>query len=59
MALASDLVTADMVMAHEFPELSQRFSVMAVPRTIINDGAAAFDGLAPEKKILQEILKIA
>lgn len=58
MALASDFVTADMVMAHEFPELSQRFSVMAVPRTVINNGAAAFDGMVPEKKFLQEIFKI-
>jgi hypothetical protein len=58
MALASDLITADMVMAQEFPELSNRFHVMAVPRTVINDGASAFDGMAPEKKFLQEILKI-
>lgn len=59
MALASDLVTADMVMAQEFPELSQRFNVMAVPRTVINDGAVAFDGMVPEKKFLQEVLKAA
>jgi len=59
MALASELVTADMVMAHEFPELSNRFQVMAVPRTVINEGATAFDGAVPEKKFLQELLKAA
>jgi len=44
-------------MAQEFPELSNRFRVMAVPRTIINGGAGAFDGSVPEKAFLKEVLK--
>jgi hypothetical protein len=58
MALVSSQVTADVVMANEFPELTQRFNVMAVPRTVIN-GKPAFDGAVPEKKFLEEVLAAA
>jgi len=37
MAIESDRVTADVIEANEFPELSNRFQVSGVPKTVIND----------------------
>lgn len=56
MAFESDRVKADMVEAQEFMELSQKYHVMGVPRTIINDSHAV-EGMMPEDQVLQEVLK--
>ena len=37
MAVESERVTADVIEANEFPELSDRFQVSGVPKTVIND----------------------
>jgi hypothetical protein len=37
MAIESARVTADVVEANEFPELSERFAVSGVPKIVIND----------------------
>lgn len=55
LAMASDMVTGDMVEATEFPELSQRHMVMSVPRTIVNDGEG-IDGAVPEDHLIDWIL---
>lgn len=56
MALASDNVTADMVEATEFPHLAMRYSVMGVPRTVINSDADLFiEGAAPEPMFVARI----
>jgi hypothetical protein len=57
-AMESDLVTADMVEASEFPQLAMRHAVMGVPKTIVNDRAAA-DGMLPEGAFLEVILAAA
>ncbi|MBN1390713.1 MAG: thioredoxin family protein [Candidatus Thermoplasmatota archaeon] len=57
MALVSEKVTADMVEAQEFPELSQKFNVMGVPRTVINDKYHQ-EGAAPERLIIQLLQKV-
>ena len=57
-AMESDLVTADMVEATEFPELSQRYGVMGVPKTIANDRTAA-EGALPESHFLDHVLQAA
>ncbi|HEY9077222.1 MAG TPA: thioredoxin family protein [Anaerolineaceae bacterium] len=57
MALESPMVTAEMVEAMEFPELSERFDVSGVPQTTINDGAGTLVGAAPEERLLNEIKK--
>nr|NIR49230.1 glutaredoxin [candidate division KSB1 bacterium]NIR70976.1 glutaredoxin [candidate division KSB1 bacterium]NIS24714.1 glutaredoxin [candidate division KSB1 bacterium]NIT70944.1 glutaredoxin [candidate division KSB1 bacterium]NIU25780.1 glutaredoxin [candidate division KSB1 bacterium] len=49
---------ADMVEAIEFPQLSQRYGVMGVPRTIANDQTAA-EGALPESHLLNQILLAA
>ncbi|MCD6135210.1 thioredoxin family protein [Candidatus Bipolaricaulota bacterium] len=47
MAMESDKVTADMVMANEFPQLSNKYNVMAVPKVVINEDTS-FEGAIPE-----------
>lgn len=58
MALESPLVTADMVEAIEFPHLANRYNVMGVPRTVINE-TVFLEGAAPEKRLLQKALEAA
>jgi hypothetical protein len=47
MAMESDKILAECIEANEFPHLAQKYRVMAVPRTIIND-AAVIEGAMPE-----------
>ncbi len=54
MAMASDLVTADMVEANEFPHLSMKYSVMGVPRTVINEDTHV-EGAVPEHMLLSKM----
>lgn len=54
LAMASDLVSADMVEATEFPELSMKYQVMGVPRTVINETVFQ-EGAAPEGLILSKM----
>lgn len=56
MAIESDWVRADMIEATEFPELAEKYEVMAVPRTIIND-ASYFEGALPEAQFLAAALQ--
>jgi glutaredoxin-like protein len=51
LAMASDLVTADMVEATEFAHLSIKYNVMGVPRTVINEDIH-IEGAAPEAMLL-------
>jgi alkyl hydroperoxide reductase subunit F len=55
-AFANDNIRADMVEASEFPQLVQRYSVSAVPKTIINE-AHYFEGALPAGTVYLEILK--
>jgi len=54
MAYYSPQVKADMVEATEFPELSQKFNVMGVPRTVINEKEFQ-EGAAPENLLIEKI----
>jgi predicted DsbA family dithiol-disulfide isomerase len=56
MAIASPRVTAECIEATEFPELSQRYQVMAVPKIVIND-TVQFEGAIPEKDFLGAVLQ--
>jgi hypothetical protein len=55
MAMASPLVTADVIEANEFQDLSARYAVQAVPKTVVND-QREFLGAVPESRFLQEVL---
>ena len=58
MAIASPRVTAECIEATEFPELSQRYRVMAVPKIVIND-TVEFEGAIPEREFLDAVLQAA
>jgi glutaredoxin-like protein len=55
MALASDQITADVISAQEFPLLSQRYNVYAVPKIVINE-STAFEGAVPEDAFLEKVM---
>ena len=54
MALESEWVKADMVEAIEFPHLSNKYNVMGVPRTVINEDSF-LEGAAPEAMLLDKV----
>ena len=56
MAIASEKVTAECIGANEFPEMSQRYQVMAVPKVVIND-RVAFEGARPEQDFRGAVLQ--
>lgn len=58
MAMASDRVTADVIEANDFPELSERYEVRSVPKIVIND-SVEFVGAQPEPRFIAAIVKAA
>jgi len=58
MAIASPRVRAECIEATEFPELSRRYQVMAVPKIVIND-KVQFEGALPEPAFLDAVLRAA
>jgi len=56
MAMASTNVTADMVMANEFPHLVNRYGVMAVPKVVLNE-STSFEGAIPEEDFLSFVMQ--
>jgi alkyl hydroperoxide reductase subunit AhpF len=56
MAIASPRITAECIEANEFPELSRRYQVMAVPKVVIND-TVQFEGAIPEQDFLGAVLQ--
>jgi glutaredoxin-like protein len=57
LAIASDRVKAEMVEANEFPELSERYGVYGVPRTVIND-VIHVEGAVPEQMLVGELMAV-
>ena len=56
LAIENQNITADMVESIEFPHLANRYSVMAVPKIIIND-KIEFVGALPEERFIEYVLK--
>jgi predicted DsbA family dithiol-disulfide isomerase len=56
MAIASPRVRAECIEATEFPEMSQHYQVMAVPKIVIND-KVSFEGALPERDFLGAVLQ--
>lgn len=58
MAVASPRVNARTIEASEFPDLSRRFGVQGVPRTVVNE-EGAFVGALPEAQFVAAVLELA
>ncbi len=58
MALVSPKVTTRTIEANEFPDLSRRFGVQGVPRTVVNE-QGAFVGALPEAQFVAAVLELA
>ncbi len=56
MAGYSDKVSSTVIEANEFPELSSKFKVQGVPRTVINENLYA-EGSVPESMMIQALQK--
>ena len=56
LAMDNENVTADVVEASEFPELSQKYRVMSVPKIVVNE-KTQFVGALPEDRYLKEVMK--
>jgi glutaredoxin-like protein len=54
LAFASGKIKADMVEVAEFPHLGQRYQVMGVPRTVINENTY-IEGAVPEQMLLEKL----
>ena len=57
LAMASNLITASMVEANEFPHLSNKYQVYGVPRTVIED-VIHVEGAVPEALLVEELMKV-
>lgn len=57
LALSSELITADMVEAMEFPELANHYQVYGVPRTVIND-VVHIEGAVPEEMLIDQLMMV-
>jgi len=55
-ALESPHIRAEMIESTEFPDLSNRYNVYGVPKTIVNE-TVSFEGLVPEEEFLEHVLK--
>jgi glutaredoxin-like protein len=58
LAMESEHITCDVVEISEFPHLGQKFGVMGVPKTVIND-SSGFDGAVSEAVMISHIVKTA
>lgn len=56
-AIENDLIRADMIESVEFPHLAQKYSIMGVPKVVINE-QIEFLGVLPEEKFLQQLLLV-
>jgi len=54
MALASPRIRSDVMEVNEFPHYAQRYRVMGVPKTIINE-TVSVEGAVPEKQFLARL----
>jgi len=54
-AMESQLIEADMIESIEFPQLANKYEVMAVPKIVIND-SISFEGALPEPQFLDQVL---
>jgi hypothetical protein len=56
MAIESERVTADVIEANEFPDLSAAYAVSGVPKIVVNDRVELL-GSQRESRFLQAVLE--
>ena len=56
MAMENDRIKADVVEVQEFPQVAQRYRVMGVPKTVINE-STQFIGAVPEEVFMGKVLE--
>jgi glutaredoxin-like protein len=54
-AIENPMIRAEVIDASEFPELAIKYTVMATPKTVVND-KVEFVGAVPEKVFLEQVL---
>ena len=57
MAAANELITADAIEATEFMDLSRKYRVTGVPKTIVNETVEILGGL-PEQMFVRQALQL-
>ena len=57
LAMENDNIVSDMVEAIEFPHLSQKYHVMGVPKTVVNDQDLA-EGAMPEDMLVERLMPL-
>ena len=56
MAMENDHIKADVMEVQEFPQVAQRYRVMGVPKTVINE-TTQFIGAVPEETFIGKVLE--
>ncbi len=56
MAIENPHFTSDVIEASEFPQLVQKYHVMAVPKVVIND-KVEFQGAIPVDEYLRQVMR--
>jgi hypothetical protein len=54
-AVENDLIRADVIDLNEFPQLAIKYSVMGVPKIVVNE-KIEFVGAVPENMFLEHVL---
>ncbi len=57
LAVTSNLISAAMVEASEFPHLSNKYQVYGVPRTVINE-VVHIEGALPEAQMVSRMMTV-
>ena len=57
LAIASDLITADVISVGEFPHLANKYAVYGEPRTVVNEDIQ-FEGSRPEADFMQQLMGV-
>ncbi|MEM0086849.1 MAG: thioredoxin family protein [Candidatus Micrarchaeaceae archaeon] len=57
-AMENSNIRSSMIESMEFPELAEKYGVMAVPKIVIND-SVSFEGALPEPQFLEYVMEAA
>lgn len=58
LAMENENIKADIIEVTEFPQLGQKYSVMGVPKVVINE-THSFEGAVPENVFVEHVLSAA